>query len=182
MDIKEKQGAPKGAPKVPPTGAPALDLAPMAPAEGSEAVEQSKLRKALDRADLLWCHVPNGELRDPIIAGRLCSLGVKAGVPDLLIFSRCPWFPEARGVAIELKVKGGRVSPDQRRWHEELKGEGWIVGIAWSAAEAIQCLENVGFEIPPEPPKPTPKPRQKRAVDSSAVLGRLASPKEPSSC
>lgn len=47
----------------------------------------------------LWFHVPNGELRNKIIAARLKRMGVKAGVSDFILIA--PY--GARVHALELK-------------------------------------------------------------------------------
>ena len=62
-------------------------------------------------------HVPNGGHRNKATAGRLKAAGVKAGVPDLLLL-----VPRGRyhGMACELKMPGGRLSPSQRTWLEAL--------------------------------------------------------------
>jgi hypothetical protein len=72
--------------------------------------------------------VPNGGLRDKITAARLKATGAKRGVPDIvqptirLVDSK--WWP---GMFVELKkVKGGDTrNPDQLRWAEYLKGQGY---------------------------------------------------------
>lgn len=102
---------------------------------------QFVVARVLDAAGVLWCHVPNGQLRDPIVAGRLVGAGVKAGVPDVLIFD------DGRSYAIELKRVGGRVSPDQDRWLEALKRRGWHVAVARGTTEALACLEGWGIDV-----------------------------------
>ncbi len=41
----------------------------------------------------LWCHVPNEAKRGPKLAAMLKSQGLKAGVPDVLIFTPPPALP-----------------------------------------------------------------------------------------
>lgn len=71
--------------------------------------------------------------------GKLVSLGASPGVPDLLV---C----QAPLVAVEMKRADGegRVSPEQRRWHEDLRTRGWMVIVAHGADEAIRELEQLG--------------------------------------
>ena len=83
-------------------------------------------------------HVPNGEHRNPITGARLKRLGVRAGVPDILL-------PVARGMynglAIELKRQvGGRLSPEQKAWIEGLKLCGWDVHVCPGADVAIEAI------------------------------------------
>lgn len=72
--------------------------------------------------------VPNGGKRDRVTAARLKATGVRAGVPDIvqptIRFVDNRWWP---GLFIELKKeKGGNTrNPDQLRWAEYLKGQGY---------------------------------------------------------
>jgi len=120
-----------------------------APAVPSEEAEQLELAWWLDRAELLWCHVPNGELRHPRTAARLKRLGVKAGVPDILIFTPVPRYPAARGVAIELKrANVRRASEAQRGWLADMATLQWCVQICSGAPAAIAWLESLGYGLP----------------------------------
>lgn len=76
--------------------------------------------------------IPNGGLRGRAQAGRLKAEGVSPGVPDLYVPSLRLW--------IEMKAEGGRVSPDQRRWHDHLRGIGDTVEVCWSCDEAIAAI------------------------------------------
>ena len=89
--------------------------------------------------------VPNGGQRDVRVAARLSGEGVRAGVPDLCL-------PVPRGVHhglyIELKrIKGGKVSPAQAWWHQQLRTQGYrvIVALGWEAArEEIEAYLALG--------------------------------------
>ena len=73
--------------------------------------------------------IPNGEKRSISVAKRLKAEGVKAGVPDLFI-------PEWR-LWIEMKrVKGGRLSEDQKDMIEYLERVGYTVIVGHGAKEA----------------------------------------------
>ncbi len=112
----------------------------------SEEAEHLELAFWLDNRDLLWCHCPNGELRHPRTAHRLRAMGVKAGVPDILIFSRPPLYQLARGVAIELKrVNVRRPTVAQAAWLAELGTQGWCVQVCSGAKAAIEWLRSLGF-------------------------------------
>ena len=67
----------------------------------TEDALQIATARLLDSTGLVWTHVPNGGLRNKIVAAKLKRMGVKAGVPDVLIFNPAA---ENCGVAIELKV------------------------------------------------------------------------------
>lgn len=83
----------------------------------------------------LLFHVPNGGKRDVVTAARLKAEGVKPGVPDV-------WLPVPRlgyhGLVIEMKCRGGRVSPEQRDWLDRLHTQHYCVAICydWQAAAA----------------------------------------------
>ena len=73
--------------------------------------------------------IPNGGLRRRTTATKLKAEGVSPGVPDLYIPAWKLW--------IEMKrVKGGRLSPDQKEWIEYLEsiGDDVIIEKGWEAA------------------------------------------------
>lgn len=81
----------------------------------------------------LLFHCPNGGCRDKREAARLKSLGVKPGVPDLMLpVPRSAW----HGLAIELKSEKGRLSDPQKEWHSLLQWCGWWVCVCRSFDEA----------------------------------------------
>jgi hypothetical protein len=73
--------------------------------------------------------------------------GVKAGVPDVLVFSRVPSRPEARGVAIELKSERGRTSKDQDRWLAALRDDGWVALVEYGFEGAMHALGLCGWDV-----------------------------------
>ena len=82
--------------------------------------------------------IPNGGKRGKAEAARMKAAGVKAGVPDMCL-------PVARGdfhgLYIELKRrKGGRVSPEQAQWLEELSGQGYFCQVCRGWEEAAETL------------------------------------------
>lgn len=109
----------------------------------SEHTEQAAL---LDRVRLytprcpalgLLYAVPNGGHRTAATAARLRAEGVLRGIPDLHL-------PVARrdfhGLWIEMKVKGGRVSPHQQDYIDRLRQEGHKVAICFSQEAAWETL------------------------------------------
>ena len=62
--------------------------------------------------------------------------GVRAGVPDLCL-------PVARGnehgLFIELKVAGGRVSDEQKKWLKALSGQGYRAAVCYGWMEAVKA-------------------------------------------
>lgn len=100
--------------------------------------------------ELQWMFaIPNGGLRNKIIAAKLKAQGVKAGVLDIFL-------PVPRGnfhgLFIELKRgatanhRRGYLDPDQKRWIEGMRalGYGAICCIGWIDAShiIIQYLES----------------------------------------
>jgi len=90
---------------------------------------------------LLVIAIPNGGKRGKLEAIRLRAEGVTAGVPDLHIPRFALW--------IEMKAKGGRLSPVQKEMHERLRSEGQTVVTCFSTEEAINVvtarMEDVGI-------------------------------------
>lgn len=66
-----------------------------------------------------------------------------AGVPDRIIIG-----PRSGPVPVELKKPGGRLSPQQRRVHQELARLGWPVYVIWNRTQAEQLIRLLGGEKP----------------------------------
>lgn len=123
----------------------------------SEYQESCELAIWLDRRKVLYTHVPNGGLRNRREAANFKRMGVKAGVPDYLIFTS-PNAIEAidvdgvrrqvRGVAVELKstAKYAKTSPCQREWGRRLTRSGWIVLVCKGHEDAILRLSRLGYD------------------------------------
>ena len=119
-----------------------IDLA--GPLEGEEQQALFKWAEMLSvslRPELrLLYHVPNGGSRNRTEAAKLKGEGVRAGVPDLCL-------PVSRGgyhgLYIELKrISGGRVSPEQRKWLESLRQEGYMAVVCHGWDEARHTIES----------------------------------------
>lgn len=132
-------------------------------ATGSETAEQTALFAwcALNRAQypaLKWLfHVNNGD-RSPskagiIRGGRAKAMGVKRGVPDICLpvgrwhhnHGVPEWSAQSRvlyhaGLFIELKVKTGIVSDEQKEWLNHLNESGYCAKVCWSWQEARDLL------------------------------------------
>ena len=118
----------------------------------SEAQAQKELAKILDQAGLVWTATANGGKRDKRTAASLKLSGVKAGVPDILIFTPPPT-GFGVGFALELKrepsegKQKGRVSVHQRPWLEELRRLGWRAEIGFGLQHSIELLKGAGYTI-----------------------------------
>lgn len=89
-------------------------------------------------------HVPNGGSRNVIEATNLKKQGVTAGCPDILIFDNVMDLPSRvifKGIAIELKVKGGKVSEKQQSFIEALEKRGFLVILAWNLTDLMEYFE-----------------------------------------
>ena len=103
---------------------------------GSEDSDQRRIKTLLDEMGLLWCHTPNEGKRDDRERGSALARGLKAGVPDALIYDpfdiTIPDTGEVLhfvGLAFDLKVStatGCKVEDDQRRWGAGLRERGWM--------------------------------------------------------
>ena len=86
----------------------------------------------------LLYHVPNGGSRNRLEAVKFKRMGVKAGVPDLVL-------PVPRGgyagAYIELKVGKNKPSENQKEWLEKLEAQGYFVTVCYGSLEAEKCLE-----------------------------------------
>ena len=83
--------------------------------------------------------IPNGGARSQATAGRLKAEGVSPGVPDLFI--------PAWGLWIEMKrAKGGKVSPEQKEWHQYLANCGYRVIVGLGQADAIKQTQQLRNE------------------------------------
>ncbi len=99
--------------------------------------------RARCRRGIHWHHPATGELRDPATAAKLQRMGVRAGLPDVLLLI------DGRLHGLELKrERGGHVSQAQRAMHDELRGAGAVIATARGIDEALGVLETWGALLP----------------------------------
>jgi hypothetical protein len=80
-------------------------------------------------------HIANGGFRSKRTAAKLKSEGVMRGVPDLFVPEWNLW--------IEMKrIKGGRLSPEQRDWKRYLEEIGNTVFVAFGCEHAMELVDN----------------------------------------
>lgn len=92
------------------------------------------------RPGVFFCAVPNGGGRSPHEAAILKGLGVRAGVPDLILLA------DGRLYGLELKRdKGGRTSPAQLAMMQEIEGAGGFCAVAAGLDAALAQLEAWGL-------------------------------------
>lgn len=128
---------------------------------------------------LAYCHVPNGGWRTPAEAGIFRALGVRRGVPDLLL-----WTPHAQSFGIELKAGAGKLRDAQILWHSTLASLGHRVYVCFSIdeveavlrVERVPSIGQIAAEASPDSLKPlaavTEPPEAKRDVDPITTLLR----------
>jgi len=82
--------------------------------------------------------IPNGGKRNIREAARLKKEGAKAGVSDIFL-------PVARGcrhgLYIEMKVKGGKLSPSQEEWIDGVTKQGYLAVVCFGWVEAKDVIE-----------------------------------------
>ena len=91
--------------------------------------------------DAVWFHPPNGGARSKAEAGIFKAMGVKAGVPDIIVVYR------GRMIAIELKAAGGSLSPAQKDMHARLSMAGALVYTATSVEAVEGFLRGAGVPL-----------------------------------
>ena len=95
---------------------------------------------------LAWAfHPANGEYRHPATAGRLKAMGVRPGVPDVLlpcIVQDTTAGVEYVGLAIELKRSDHSNKPtsEQSEWLSWLDSQHWRCVVCYGAKEAINVI------------------------------------------
>lgn len=95
------------------------------------------------RRDMVFWHTPNEGARTISEASRLKAMGVKAGIPDLvLVFG-------GRMYAIEIKTRTGKLSADQEAMIAALTASGAIVAVAYGLDQALSILDRWGAFQPP---------------------------------
>lgn len=99
---------------------------------------QQAVASYLDLRKLSWCHVPNEGKRNPKLGNKLKRKGMKAGVPDCLIFNP---HGEYKGTAIELKIGKNTQTDTQKDWELKLINCGWTYHVCYSLDEVIKIIE-----------------------------------------
>jgi hypothetical protein len=96
-------------------------------------------------SELKWLfHIPNGGSRHIAEASKLKAMGVKAGVPDIMLAITRANFA---GLFIELKKPKGIISDQQHDWLEHLTCQRYATRVCFGWIEARDCLlEYLGIE------------------------------------
>ena len=116
--------------------------------QGYETDFQKTLARFLDQYGVVWCHVANerqtsikqargGRYYSPE-GNKLKSMGVKKGVPDVMIFEPHGGFV---GLAIELKVGSNKPTDEQKWWLAKLRESGWMTMWSNDLDDVIEHVE-----------------------------------------
>ena len=121
----------------------------LAPTQRRAAPEEDLQRVCVEYAEVMSLkhpildylfHPANGGKRPKGEAGKMKALGVKTGVPDLMLPFPSPngrW----QGMGLELKSPNGKMTDDQRRWLETAIDKGWLAGLVWDFQDFQDYLD-----------------------------------------
>jgi len=98
--------------------------------------------KARGVAGLVWFHVPNGGFRGKAEGAIFKSMGVRAGVSDLILVHAGKIF------ALELKAPGGRSTEAQLAFLSDIDAAGAFTAMPEGLDAALQTLEAWGLLKP----------------------------------
>lgn len=108
---------------------------------------QIEAAELLDRLRVVWCHVPNGGKRHLFEAKKFRRMGVKPGVPDILIFTPppAPVLSSHVGMAIELKIGSNKPTETQKQWARDLSAQGWLCATVWGWDAFLSAVKGSGY-------------------------------------
>ena len=112
------------------------------PFSGYEYRLQTAVAKYFDAIGLTWCHIANERQTSGRRGNMLKAQGVKAGMPDCLIF-HCT--PKYLGIAIELKTEGDTPSEVQITRLNKLSKNGWGCYVCYSWEGVVKALVDAGL-------------------------------------
>jgi len=103
---------------------------------------QKAICQYLDMRKVCYFAIPNGGQRNKIVASKLKSEGVKAGVPDIcIVYDGQAYFLEVKKPKT-LDSGKGSLSKNQKVMIERIKEAGGEVAVVYSVADVIEaCIE-----------------------------------------
>lgn len=107
---------------------------------GLESIEQIKTFDFIrhHHIDDICFHIGNERACSPRQGLLLKRMGIKAGVSDIFIARASKGF---HGLWIELKSKGGKLSPKQKEFIENMNREGYLAVCRYGSEEAIATIK-----------------------------------------
>jgi hypothetical protein len=114
---------------------------------GSEDDFQIAVARLLDASGLDWFHVPNGGKRNAREGAKFKRMGVKSGIPDVLIIT--PTKRNQVGMCIELKVGRNFPTDNQRFWEGKFYNQyNWGYELCYSIKSVEKVIEiHYGIKI-----------------------------------
>lgn len=107
----------------------------------SEDAEQRTTVEYCEAMGIPVFHIPNEGKRSKAYAARMKRVGLRSGVPDLMV-------PVARGdyhgLFIEMKRRNftpSKLTDSQREWIYTLKANGYAAFVCAGADKAIRCVD-----------------------------------------
>lgn len=107
---------------------------------GSEDDFQIAVARLLDASGLDWFHCPNGGKRNAREGAKFKRMGVKSGVPDIIILNRT--LQEDVGLAIELKVGKNKLSDSQKVFTDMMYEHDWSVCLCYSIYDVQKVINH----------------------------------------
>jgi hypothetical protein len=96
------------------------------------------LRVSLNK-DWYWTSIEHGGWKDKVTAQKHHRKGIRPGIPDLLLIG-----PDGTHYWLEIKIKGGRLSDDQKAFLAALDDRRVWREVAYGYKEAIEFLRRIG--------------------------------------
>jgi hypothetical protein len=113
---------------------------------GSEDDFQIAVARLLDASGLYWFHCPNGGSRNAREGAKLKKMGVKAGVPDIIILDTTKDL--GKGLCIELKVGKNTVTNHQKYFATVFYLTKWRYEVCYSMSSVQKLLKlHYGIKI-----------------------------------
>jgi len=107
--------------------------------EGREDNLQIAAARFLDILGVHWLHIANERHTSPQRGAKLKKMGVKSGACDIFILEPRG---DYHGLFIELKVKGGRLSDNQKEFIDKSNERNYKTVVCWSIDELIDTVED----------------------------------------
>jgi hypothetical protein len=82
--------------------------------------------------------IPNGFMSTIRQRSKMVVEGMQSGVPDIFLAVAKKNY---HGLFMEMKIKGGRISPNQQDWLKRLDEQGYYDSVCYSADEAIELVK-----------------------------------------
>lgn len=115
------------------------EVASMQKAEDQLHISIVELLRTAGAPGMVFWHTPNGGRRGKVEAARFKMMGVRPGVPDLVIS-----LPSGAMAFMEIKTPKGALTPEQRDFLEAMKRNGHLTSVVRSLAEAAADLSTWG--------------------------------------